>query len=77
MCHLFSYRPIKDHDLPEDFCHVGQGVRRQAETAGVDKLSDQLLPVLLHGLANQTLPQLEVILVLRYNKTYEHLKAVF
>lgn len=65
---MSTYRPIKDHDLPEDLSHVGQGVRRQAETAGVDELSDQLLPVLLHGLANQTLPQLKIILVLRYKK---------
>ncbi len=34
-----TYRPIKDHDLPEYLRHVRQSVRRQAETAGVDQLS--------------------------------------
>lgn len=62
-----AHRPVEEHDLPEHLGHVGECVWRQAEAAGVDQLSDQLLPVLLHGLTNQLLPNLIVVLVLSTN----------
>lgn len=57
-------RAVKHHDLPQHLGHVWQGVRRQAEAAGVHELGDQLLSMLLHGLTNQLLPHLKVILVI-------------
>lgn len=60
-----THRAVKHHDLPQHLGHVGQRVRRQAEAAGVHQLGDELLPVLLHGLTNQLLPHLKVLLVLQ------------
>lgn len=59
-----THRPVKEHDLPDDLGHIGQRVWRQKEAARVDYLRDELLAVLLHGLSDQLLADLEVVLVL-------------
>lgn len=67
VCALEPHRPVEHHDLPEHLGHVGECVWRQAEAAGVDQLSDQLLAVLPHSLTNQLLPDLVVVLMLSTN----------
>jgi len=60
-----SHRPVDLHDLPEHLGDVGQGVGWQAEAARVQQLVDELLAQLVHHLADQLLPHLKVLLVLR------------
>lgn len=62
---MFTHRSVEQHDLPQHLGGVGQRVLRQTETTRVHELSDELLPMLLHGLTNQPLPHLKVVLVLQ------------
>lgn len=61
---MLTDRPLKQHHLKVDLSDVRQGVGGQAEAAGVQKLRDQLLPVLCQGLRDELLPNVEVLLVL-------------
>lgn len=62
---MFTHRSVEQHNLPQHLGDVWQRVLRQTETTRVHKLSDELLPVLLHGLTDQPLPDLKVLLVLQ------------